>query len=149
MKHEAPEKKLINQFVKCLYNKRDKDLCIELLLNNNCKSRTFADVEFISKTNVHWVIEAKSNESSDRYNTVHKVFGDLLKETGRPNRKNCRYAILLPKSALEFYSKSFQSIAKDKFVGFSKLIPINTVFLCGQSEIQEITWRELYEAHKA
>lgn len=148
MANRSPEQKLIDQFVAYLREHPDDSLRIESLLNANCKSKTLADVEFTSKAKLHWVIEAKSNDSGDRHNTVHKIFGELLKETGRTNREVCRHAVLIPESALGFYSRAFQSIAKEKFVGFGELIPIDTVFLCGPSGIRRIAWMELYEAHQ-
>lgn len=147
MANRTPEQDLIEQFVAHLREYHDESLCIKILLNANCKSKSQADVEFISKDNLHWVIEAKSDESKDKHNTVHKIFGELLKETGRTNRADCRHAVLLPDSALKFYSRAFQSIAKEKFIGFGELIPIDTVFLSGPSGVRMITWLELYEAH--
>lgn len=148
MNNDTPEQDLIEIFVEHLRTHSDKSICIKSLLNSNCRASDFADVEFVSKKNLHWVVEAKSNNSSDKYNTVHKIFGELLKETGRRNRENCLYGVLLPEFALEFYSRAFQSIAKDKFMGFGELIPIDTVFICGTSGVRKISWLELYEAHQ-
>jgi len=92
------------------------------------------------------VIEAKSHDSEDRHNTVHKIFGELLKETGRTNRVDCRHAILIPEDGLDFYSRAFRSIARDKFLGFGALVPIETVFMYGLSGISQCAWECLYDA---
>ena len=57
------------------------------------------------------------------------------------------YAVTHAESATEFYSRAFQSIDREKFLGFGLLIPIDTVFLCGSSGIKQLTWAALYDAH--
>ena len=79
MANRTPEQDLIDIFVNHLQQHADEEICISKIINSNCKSKKFADIEFKSKANLHWVIEAKSNDSEDRYNTVHKIFGELLK----------------------------------------------------------------------
>jgi hypothetical protein len=147
MANRTPEQDLINEFVTHL-ERADDSIKIGSVINTNCKSKKFSDAEFKSKTNLHWVIEAKSNDSKDKHNTVHKIFGELLKETGRTNRSNCRHAILIPESAVEFYSRAFQSIDREKFLGFGKLIPIDTVFTSNATGVGQLTWEALYDAHK-
>ena len=148
MANRTPEQDLIDEFVAHLNNHPDDSLSIVKVINSNCKSRTFADVEFESKANLHWVIEAKSDDSTDKHNTVHKIFGELLKETGRTNRSNCRHAILIPQAAVVFYSRAFQSIDRKKFLGFGALIPIDTVFTSSSGGVKQLTWESLYDAHK-
>ncbi len=148
MVNRTPEQDLINEFVIHLEQHADENLKIGSVINSNCKSKKFADIEFKSKTNLHWVIEAKSDDSKARYNTVHKIFGEVLKETGRTNRSNCRHAILIPESAVAFYSRAFQSIDREKFLGFGALIPIDTVFISSASGVRRLTWETLYDAHK-
>jgi len=146
MANRTPEQDLINDFVLHLRTHQDPDIRIELLLNSKCRSKRFADVEFESATGLHWVIEAKSDDSKDKHNTVHKIFGELLKETGRTNRADCRHAVLIPESAVDFYSRAFQSIAREKFLGFGRLIPVDTVFLSGPAGMTQLTWAGLYDA---
>lgn len=148
MANRTPEQNLINEFVAHLEQHPDDAVKIGSVINTNCKSKKFSDVEFKSKTNLHWVIETKSNDSKDRHNTVHKIFGELLKETGRTHRSNCRHAILIPESAVKFYSRAFQSIDREKFLGFGKLIPIDTVFTSNATGVGQLTWEALYDAHK-
>lgn len=95
----------------------------------------------------HPVIEAKSDDSKDKYNTVHKIFGELLKETGRTHRSNCRYAILISESSVEFYSRAFQAIDRQMFIGFGGLIPIDTVFISSSTGVKQLTWQSLYDAY--
>ena len=93
MANRTPEQDLVNEFVQHLHAHLDEAIRIKSLLNSNCKAKKLADVEFKSATGLHWVIEAKSDDSKDKHNTVHKIFGELLKETGRTNRADCRHAI--------------------------------------------------------
>lgn len=147
MSNRTPEQDLIDEFMTHLEQHVDVTIKIDSIINQNCKSKKFSDIEFKSSTGLHWVIEAKSDDSMDKYNTVHKIFGELLKETGRTNRSNCCYAILIPESAVNFYSCAFQSIDRDKFLGFGKLIPINTVFTSKAKGISILTWEELYDLY--
>jgi hypothetical protein len=146
MSNRAPEQDLINQFMEHLEIHESDDLRVSKEINKNCKSRTYADIEFISASKLHWVIEAKSNDSKDCYNTVHKIFGELLKESGRDNRDNCRYAILIPSNAIQFYSQAFRSIHRSKFNGFGCLIPIDCIFTSDKEGISQIPWEQFYDA---
>jgi hypothetical protein len=150
MATRSPEQNLIDEFVAYLKNHTEKTISInsDCIININCRSRNFSDIEFISKAGVHWVIEAKSDDSKDKHNTVHKIFGELLKETGRSDRNNCRYAILIPESSVAFYSRAFQSINREKFLAFGDLIPIKTVFTSNSTGIKQRTWVELYDEYK-
>ena len=147
MANRSPEQDLIDEFVVHLRNHVDDNIRIAELYNSNCRSKQFADVEFESITKLRWVVEAKSDNSKDKHNTVHKIFGELLKETGRINRAKCRHAVLLPESATEFYSRAFNSIDREKFLGFGVLIPIDTIFLSGPSGVKKLTWAGLYDVH--
>jgi hypothetical protein len=144
MANRKPEQDLIDSFISALQEQDEDKFKIRSLINKNCKSKKYADVEFITLSRTHWVIEAKSNDSSDAHNTAHKIFGELLKETGKENRNNCKFGILIPEEAKKFYSKKFQGISKSKFSGFGKLIPIETVFSYGHSGIGTMSWEELY-----
>lgn len=149
MANRTPEQNLIDEFVAHLRNHVDDNLRVAELYNSNCRSKKFADVEFESTSKLRWVIEAKSDDSKDKHNTVHKIFGELLKETGRTNREKCRHAVLIPESAIGFYSRAFQSIDREKFLGFGTLIPIETVFLSSPFGVGQITWAALYDSHQS
>jgi hypothetical protein len=148
MANRRPEQELIDTFVDAMHGHDHGELKIAVLHNKNCKSKSLADIEYTSEAGIRWVIEAKSHDSGDKHNTVHKIFGELLKETGRTNRVDCRHAILIPQDGLAFYSRAFQSIAREKFVGFGKLVPIETVFIFGSSGVSQFSWENLYDAHK-
>jgi hypothetical protein len=122
------------------------DFRIATLHNQRCKAKNAADVEFTSKSGRRWVIEAKSDRSGDRHNTAHKIFGELLKETGRAHRRGCRYALLIPKGAIGFYARKFRAIKRSAFVRFGKLIPVHTVFACDRARVKRLTWEQLYDA---
>jgi len=145
--NRSPEQNLIDSFVEALNTHEDENIKIRTLYNKNCKSRKFADIEFTSVSGKRWAIEAKSNDSKDAHNTVHKIFGELLKETGRENRDVCYIAILIPEDSKSFYSRLFQSINREKFIAYGSLIPIVKVFTFGEAGVGEITWVELYDYH--
>jgi len=148
MANRTPEQDLVNEFIAHLLDHEDETVRIDTVINTRCKSRKFADVEFRSATDLHWVIEAKSDDSKDKHNTVHKIFGELLKETGRTNRSDCRHAILIPYSAVQFYSRAFQCIDREKFLGFGRLIPVDTVFTSSAMGVGQLTWASLYDSYK-
>lgn len=145
--NRSPEQDLINGFVETLSREENKEYGISTLINSNCKAKKFADIEFISHGGHHWAIEAKSNDSKDAHNSVHKIFGELLKETGRSDRDNCYFGILIPKNAILFYSRLFQEINRDKFIQFGDLIPVKQVFAYDASEVKFLTWSELYDTY--
>jgi hypothetical protein len=145
--NRSPEQDLISEFVSSLKSHADESICIDSLYNDNCKSRKFADIEFMSKSGQRWAIEAKSNDSKDAHNSVHKIFGELLKETGRDYRDECLIGILIPEDSMSFYSRLFQSINREKFIQFGNLIPIESVFTYGVSDVGKISWEDLYDYH--
>ncbi|WP_217555940.1 hypothetical protein [Vibrio metschnikovii] len=147
MANRSPEQDLINDFVEALYKAENSEYGIDKLVNSNCRAKKFADVEFFSRSGNHWVIEAKSNDSKDAHNSVHKIFGELLKETGRTERDKCYFGILIPINAIQFYSRLFRQINRDKFIQFGALIPIKWVFACDSSEVKLLTWSELYDTY--
>jgi len=84
---------VIQGFVEALKKHVRTQLRVAELINANCNSRAFADVEFKSVSKIHWAIEAKSNLSPDKHNAAHKIFGELLKETGhKPEKLQTRAA---------------------------------------------------------
>lgn len=85
-------------------------------------------------------IEAKSHHSTDSQNTINKIFGQLLKETGKRTlnaEKEC-LAILFPYESgewldnnrksitriegVEYYRRGFSRIRKQAFVAFGVLV---------------------------
>ena len=133
--------------MEALRKSNNSEIKIKTLINKNCRAKEWADIEFISESDKLWVIEAKSNQSKDAHNSVHKLFGELLKETGREQRNNCYIAILLPEDGILFYSRLFQSINRQKFLDFGNLIPIKNVFSFGDSGVLEMSWEDLYDKY--
>ena len=148
MQRNTPEQDLIDSFVYALVRHDDPEIKLQDSINTNCRSKKYADIEYRSASGRHWVIEAKSNESGDAHNTVHKVFGELLKETGKKNRDNAKFGILLPETGILFYSRKVQQIDRARFIGFGELIPVESVFIFGESGIRQIEWCDLYDANK-
>ena len=147
MANNSHEQNLIDSFVSALYISNNSEIKIKTLINKNCRAKKYADIEFISESDKLWVIEAKSNQSNDGHNSVHKLFGELLKETGREQRNDCNIAILLPEDGILFYSRLFQSINRQKFLNFGSLIPIKNVFSFGASGILQMSWENLYDKY--
>jgi hypothetical protein len=125
-------------------------------INFDCKSRDHADVEYVSATGRHFVIEAKSHHSKDRDNGAHKIFGELLKETGRnPNRGadgTPVFAILLTDDPWEhrrgeaFYRRKFQTIDESAYLSFGRLVKAEYVFLAeaSSSTVRAFSWAGFY-----
>lgn len=78
------------------------------------------------------IIEAKSHHSTDAPNTINKIFGQLLKETGKSRslraERNHAFAILFPAEAGEWIDKKKKNIKMPEGVayyreGFSRIFP--------------------------
>ncbi len=144
MPNRSPEQDLIDAFIAQVETHSNPEYTVKTLHNKKCRAKKFADVEYIAVSGTHWVIEAKSHDSKDKYNTVHKIFGELLKETGKANRANCKYGVLLPAEAEGFYGTAFQSIAREKYIKFGDLVPVSAVFLVGTSGLRVESWASLH-----
>ena len=131
----------------------NKTFCIKKPLNFNCKSQKYADIEYISKSGRHFVIEAKSHYSKDRDNGVHKLFGELLKETGRRSRSDVLGVLLTDgsrKGRKIFYREKFHLINKNAYLAFGKLVRCRYVFLLNveTQEIRLFSWSGFYRGDK-
>ena len=139
------EQIFIDSFIEHIVTNKN-DYRPERVINQNCKSHKFADVEFVTARD-HWVIEAKTNVSKDAHNSVHKLFGELLKETGKPRiieaGKTLKYGILIPDSS--FYRNKFRLINQAKFNGFGELIPVERIFIFTSGTLTTITWEDFYD----
>jgi hypothetical protein len=134
----------------------DKISTTELnLINKNCKAKKHSDLEYVEKkTNTHWRIEAKSHMSNDAYNAVHKIFGELLKETGRGAilDETLKYGLLLDGrycidkkiSGKDFFMKYFSCINYEKYKQFGLIIPIEKiiVYTIDDGLIENINWNK-------
>lgn len=133
-----PRSKLVNNFNNILKPMN----IIKEEVDFNCKNQKSADIEFADFLGNYFVIEAKVSTTSDRYNNIHKIFGELLKETGRPrtNTPNIRYAILIDND--EFFSNGFNEIRKEKYLEFGELIPIKDIFILKEKTLLHCKWNE-------
>ena len=139
------EQDFINSFISAARACGNPDYAVKSLVNSKCKAKKFADVEYVSESGIYWAIEVKTHESPDFGNAVHKIFGELMKETGRIREdKLVRYALLLPSGGLELFGKRLLSVNKEKFEAFGKLIPVETVLHFDGEIIKGISWEELY-----
>lgn len=140
--HEGP---LIRCFGEVI--RSDARFGIKKEINIGNDSALYSDVEYISNSDEYLIIEAKSHESKDAYNTRHKMFGQLLKEhgknsTSRKEHDSLVLGILIPKdeassgksntkkSGYDFYRKGVLCIPETMFSGFGKLVNVQYVFLC-------------------
>lgn len=95
-----------------------------------------------------WAIEAKYGAPSNKANEVHKLFGDLLRETGRDHRQNCKIGLLLDGQTEDYFRKGVQRIPRQKFDEFGRLVPVQAVFVLSQLSppvITTRTWLEFYD----
>ncbi|MFM0454955.1 hypothetical protein PQR21_31640 [Paraburkholderia nemoris] len=141
--HEGP---LIACFQRAI--KTDAIFGIKEMANIGTDSPLYSDVEYVTTNDEYLVIEAKSHESKDAYNTRHKIFGQLLKEHGKKNPLRDRYTnslalgILIPKdetssgksntrqSGYQFYRNGYRDIPHHLFRGFGELTKTKYVFVC-------------------
>ncbi len=145
-KHIEYEQPLINRFVNALYATEDDELRVRDLHNKNCRSPRLADLEFTSHSGLRWAIEAKYGAPSNKHNEVHKLFGDLLRETGRPNRSGCRIGLLLHARMEAHFREGICRINRRKFIEFGLLVPVDSVFVCDElGSFERRTWAQFYD----
>ena len=147
MANASPEQDLIERFVAVLRQADHDAVRIQDLLNANCHSKTFADVEFTSASGQRWALEAKSGKSSNCWNEPHELFGKLMRETGRDRPTACNFGVLLPHDTESFFRDAMRNINRCKFIRFGSLIPVAAVFVFtgeGAGYVQK-TWAALYD----
>jgi len=134
MSHINYEQQLVDSYWNSIKNNR------LTLINQKCRAKKYADLEYLENdSNILWRIEAKSHMSKDAYNAVHKIFGELLKDTGRPSdeSRTVKHGVLLDgrysenvrKGGEAFFREYFQYIAREKYQGFGLLIPVETIIV--------------------
>ena len=144
-KHEQP---LIDRFVVALNASEDDDLRIAHPHNDRCGKQNYADLEFTSASGLRWAIEAKTGKSGNRNNEVHKLFGNLLRETGRErgNGNSVRIGLLLDAGSEAFFRKCVRRIDRCKFIWFGLLVPVDSVFVCDDDgSFERKTWADFYD----
>lgn len=157
--NRKPEMELINKFREILCYHEYVDTNVRSHFGDNKNKHDLADIEFLNKKGEYLVLEAKSHNSGDAYNTFHKVFGELLKERGKNNAERKNYSdvlklgILIPedpgtrgKGGIDFYRKHFRNIPSSLFLGFGQLVGAEYIFVCSeeQSRIQIYSWKGFY-----
>lgn len=141
--HEAP---LIQCFSEVIRSDTRFGIKQEINLGND--NASCSDIEYLSNGNEYLIIEAKSHESKDAYNTRHKIFGQLLKEHGKKSQSRQEHSasialgILIPKdkttsgksntkkSGYDFYREGYSDIPEPMFSGFGELAKVKYVFVC-------------------
>lgn len=132
--NESWEQKLIKTFEK------EKNEEIKVSVNFNCRSNTKADIQYTDMNGINWFIEAKSFKSPDKYNGVHKIFGELLKmsefaEKSEKSEKseNVHLGILVDDE--DFLKKHLDMCNKEKLLGFGKIFKNGiTVFIFSEKK---------------
>ena len=138
------EQCLIDSFILALRQVQDRDLSIQHIHNQSCRSQTFADVEFTAMSGQRWAIEAKYCAQGKITTEIHTLFGDLLRETGRENRQNCKIGLLLHQQKENYFKNGVNRIARKKLAQFGGLVPVQAVFVFSPPVITKKTWREFY-----
>lgn len=161
--HEAP---LIQCFEKVIAS--DKIFGISRRINIGCDCNTCSDIEYISLTGEYLVIEAKSHESKDAFNTRHKIFGQLLKEHGKASKIRSGHGspitlgVLIPrdetssgksntkKSGYDFYREGYLGIPERLFSGFGELVNVKYIFVCSVKSraVDVYSWSGFHKGDK-
>ena len=153
--NRQPERELIIKFQEILFQHEYINTSVRSHSGDN--KANLADIEFLNRNGEYLVLEAKSHDSGDAYNTYHKIFGELLKECGKNNaereyyKKVLKLGILIPedlgtrgKEGIEFYRNHFRDIP---FTGFGLLVGAKNVFVCSerQSRVSIYSWEGFYK----
>lgn len=151
------EKELVANFKSFLFS---KELVIENLSHfDGDNDSRLADIHLVIDVN-NWqlssfskiYIEAKTHHTKDSANTINKIFGQLLKETGKRtiDPENECYGILFPSESstwidgkgktenrpggLNYYRKGFSRINEKIFKKYGKLVGVKYVFCFSSSD---------------
>ena len=135
--NESWEQKLIKTFEK------EKNKEIKVSENFNCRSNKKADIQYTDMNGINWFIEAKSFKSPDKYNGVHKIFGELLKMSKFEEKsENAHFGILVDDE--DFLKKHLKMCNTEKLLRFGQIFKNGiTVFISSEKKLTEKTWTEL------
>ena len=92
---------------------------------------------------INWFIEAKSFQSPDKHNGIHKIFGELLKMSKfAEESENAHLGILVDD---EYFLKTHLDMCnKEDLLGFGQIFKNGiTVFIFSEEKLTEKTWTEL------
>ena len=160
MPNKKPELALIKKFEEVI--KSDREFGILHRVNFGLDSDKNADVEYVTTNNEYLIIEAKSHKSSNAPNTIHDLFGKLLREHGKQNptrnnyKNNLKYCLLISgdeynnKAGNIFYMEGFNKIPEEIYLKYVFLIKAAYVFVCfEETNTTEIyTWAAFYTGGK-
>ena len=135
--NETWEQELIETFEK------EKNKEIKVSENFNCRSKKKADIQYTDMNGINWFIEAKSFQSPDKHNGVHKIFGELLKMSKfAEESENAHLGILVDD---EYFLKTHLDMCnKENLLKFGKIFKNGiTVFIFSEKKLTEKTWTEL------
>ncbi len=155
---------LVSQFCEFLRNYGNESFTVRLIHNASGDTSEYADIELTTATGELIAIEAKTHETQDGPNTVHKVFGQLLAEQGktnqqRKNSKNTCFGILIPAEkptnpkapkdfGKDYYQRRFRDIPKTKFQEFGVLVNAKYVFVFRRTTPQQLEVYKWLDFHQ-
>jgi len=141
------EKLLVTEFCNFVARNGNESFAVSEIhhgQNGSGDTIQFADIELTSTLGELIAIEAKTHETRDAPNTVHKVFGQLLAERGKTNprrkEKFVSLGILIPaetpvkegapkEDGKTYYQRRFRNIPKDIFKTFGILVNAKYIFV--------------------
>jgi len=163
MSNSTPENDLVAAFCAFLMQPRDFAFRIISLHNGGSDTNEFADIEYTSSESGLIAIEAKTHDTSNAPNTVHMVFGQLLREHGKTNpereRNPASFGILIPaetptsinapnEAGVNYYQRRFRNIPRDKFFKFGTLVNARYVFVFKRTQpllLEIYSWEGFYD----
>ncbi|MGJ0514187.1 MAG: hypothetical protein ACR65O_00380 [Methylomicrobium sp.] len=142
------EQELVTEFCSFIEQHGDETFAVDEIHNGSGDTKFYADIELTTTSGELIAIEAKTHETRDAPNTVHKVFGQLLAEHGKTNPQR---EILLPKFGIlipaetptnphapkscgrSYYQRRFRDIPELKFEQFGQMVNAKYVFVFKRS----------------
>lgn len=141
MSNEEPEKELINNFLNVL---KQNDINNEYKLMEKTNILTHADVEFKSQTNLNYILEAKTNLTNNKYNEIHKIYGQILKNRSHEEVEGQQYIYGILINEELFFRRGFRKIREDIYQNFGALSQPLHVFVLDEVSLRIYTWNDFY-----
>lgn len=165
-KKKEIEKLLVSKFCEFVRSYGNDEFSVTTIHNASGDTNEYADIELTTATGVLVAIEAKTHETRDAPNTVHKVFGQLLAEHGKTNpqrrKASACFGILIPAEkpmnpdapkscGTSYYQRRFRNIPENKFEEFGVLVDAKYVFVFRRTRPQQLDvygWMDFYRNKK-
>lgn len=162
MANKSWEQDFIDKYVEEVLCKNE---CIEIV-NKGCRAKKYADLEYLDKsTKTLWRIEVKTSDSPGSLDSVHKIFGELLKNTSFKNTANSdysvKYGLLLDSKRLRnknddfnkrnqnnFQKQIIRSFSHDRLQKFGEIVPIESVFIFDGENVHKLSWDDFISEEK-